>query len=226
MRIAILSDIHSNLIAFQAVLNDIQQQKVDDIYCLGDVVGYGPQPAEVIKLLIENRIKTVRGNHDEAISTGHFPFEFTREAILEVNLNREKLDEAALDYLYNLPTSISQNNLRFVHGLPPDSFQDYIAYSPISLVRESFNNFKEQIAFVGHTHQFGIYELSFGYVNKHEFRDDVFQLNGNKTIINVGSVGLSRDKDERAGYAIYDENEHCIIKRRVTINENRHEFYY
>ncbi len=218
MKVAIISDIHSNLQALQLVLDDIKQFNVDGIYNLGDTVGYGAEPNEVIQLLIGNNVKSVMGNHDDALVSSHFAFEFTREAKMQLFQNKAILNNLSLKYLTELPDSICENNMRFVHGMPPDDFSQYINYCSTQDIIESFRQFKEQIAFVGHSHRFKIYQLRSGCLEIVPFVNDIHKLHHKRTIINVGSAGQPRDEDERPGYLIFDQKQNQIIKRRLSFN--------
>jgi predicted phosphodiesterase len=189
MKFAILSDIHSNLEALKAVMDDINQFNIDEIYNLGDIVGYGEQPNEVIQMLIENNIKSVMGNHDFAMLNPQVHSNFNDEAKDKLALNRDVLDDASLKYLMELPYSISTNNMRMVHGMPPDNFWDYLYLCTAAKIRYSFQHFKEKIAFVGHSHRFNIYQFSKNEVQQIPFIDEVYKLHRKRTIVNVGSVG-------------------------------------
>jgi len=217
MRYAIISDIHSNLKALRLVLEDIKQFEVADIYNLGDTIGYGEQPSEVIQLLIQHKIKSVMGNHDDAVVSSHFAFEFTQKAKQQLEENKNMLNEKSLKYLEDLPDFISENNMRMVHGLPPDNFSEYINYCSTQDISESFQHFNEEIAFVGHSHRFRIYQYANAKLEIVPFINDVHNLYHKRAIVNVGSVGLPRDEDERPGYVIYDQAKSQVIKRRVSL---------
>ncbi|MBI9068683.1 MAG: metallophosphoesterase family protein [Salinivirgaceae bacterium] len=211
MRIAIISDIHANLEALQVVINDIKKKQIDAIFCLGDVVGYGEQPVEVIELLKKHKVKCVMGNHDEAFVEKEQSLLFQEER----TFNKVSIDRTSMEFIESLPLSISHNNLLFVHGMPPDSNLEYVNYSNPLVLQMSMSEMKESLAFVGHSHQFGIYESFCGYIKNIAFTNEVYQLSEHKTIVNIGSVGFSRDGDPRPAYAIYDDELHAVIKRRV-----------
>ena len=217
MKYAIISDIHSNLNALKLVLADIKQFNVDTIYNLGDIVGYGNQPAEVIKLLKNSGVKSVIGNHDYTTVYSKFPFEYTIAAQMQIEDNRDKLFEEDLEYLGSLPDFISENNMRMVHGLPPDDINVYIHTCTTPQLSTLFRLFDEDIAFVGHTHRFGIYKQASLGVEVISFVNNVYDLNHKRAIINIGSVGLPRDGDKRPGYVIYDQAKSQVIKRRVSL---------
>lgn len=187
MKIAIISDIHSNLEAFQAVLKDIKKRKIRKILCAGDIVGYNANPDECIDLIKENKILSVMGNHDLCCANlekiGWFN-EYGQQAALWQN---KILTLKNKQFLLKLPKSIKKDNLFIVHGSPSDELYEYVfpETSPWDL-RKFFNLTKRQILIMGHTHT--------PFIKK--FR--------NKLIINPGSVGQPRDANPRASYCILD----------------------
>ncbi|MBN1968623.1 MAG: metallophosphoesterase family protein [Candidatus Delongbacteria bacterium] len=186
MKIAVISDIHSNLEALLSVIRKIEEEKVDRIYCLGDIVGYGPNPNECIELIKSVSDKVVLGNHDSAVlgytSTALFN-EYAKNATV---WTRKNLSAENLDYLESLPIAIRENNLLFVHSTPyePEKW-NYILSTKSAA--DSFDYFEEDVCFIGHSH-----------------RNEVFRNGDGRLIINAGSVGQPRDGNPRACFCVFD----------------------
>ena len=213
MKIAIISDIHGNYDALEAVLEDIDQQGgISRIYCLGDIVGYGAMPNECIEKVREIGCHAVAGNHDFA-SVGKLSFEFFNTYAKKSALwTRETLIKENIEWLQNLHYLQSIDNFTLVHGTPfsPEMFH-YI--STLNDARVSFEEMQTDLCFVGHSHVpivfFDTHPIS--YVVKDEIK-----LSGKeKTIINVGSVGQPRDENPKSCYAIYDNEEQTVRLIRV-----------
>jgi len=217
MRLAILSDIHSNLEALEAAFEDLQHQGIDVIYCTGDLVGYATNPNEVISLLKQNNVRCVLGNHDYACICAPVVDEMVRKARLAIDFTRSVLLPEHLDFLKGLPCFINENGVWFTHGLPPDSFDEYVDTQSKKELLAAFTSFNEKVAFVGHTHLIEIYELSEnGKIEEPSFNGDLYKLNpGRRYIISAGSVGQPRDDNREAAYLIYDTFNQHLIKRRI-----------
>jgi len=245
---AIISDIHSNLEALQAVLAEIDNLATEghqddsdslEILCLGDVVGYGPDPEEVIDL-VEARCRfTLSGNHDYAVVTS--PRYFNALAEEAVNYTRRVLKPGSLglgrlgrlggqgrkqarwEFLERLPTRIEEGDFLYVHGSPRDERNEYILESDVifgghAKIREIFE-MTPWLLFVGHTHVPGIIGPDFGFWRPEE-NGAVFEIpSQGKFIINVGSVGQPRDGDNRACYVLADKER--ITYRRVAYDVGR-----
>ncbi len=213
MRYAILSDIHGNLEALRAVLEDIENQQVDKIVCLGDVVGYGPAPNECIQLIREKADVCLMGNHDYA-AIGKEPIEFfnkyARQAIV---WTRRRLTPDALAYLKERPFEYIEDDITFVHSSPyrPEEWI-YIISARDALPH--FNYLQTRICFVGHSH------VAIG-VAKDDRHFWTWVADGEtlradaRYIINVGSVGQPRDSDPRACYGVYDAESGRFTFRRL-----------
>ena len=216
MRYAIFSDIHSNLDAFESVLAAYEKERIDKYLCVGDIVGYGANPRECIKIVQDRNIPTVAGNHDWA-STERFNIDYfspyAKEAIL---WTREKINNKDTEYLNNLDIVYKESNFCLVHGtlLNPEHF-DYIF--DLEDARDSFKVMSVCICFVGHTHVPGVFikeNEKFSYV-----RDNVIDIEPKKQyIINVGSVGQPRDGDSRGCFCIYDSKERAVWIKRIEYN--------
>ena len=222
MRYAIISDLHSNVEAVTNVMADIKSQGVEDIICLGDVVGYGPQPREVLHMAMQTVRVSLMGNHDEAVLKGAKNFNaWAREAIdwtreeIQVKDGREAERWA---YLKRMPLSFQTNGLYFVHGSPRQPTIEYIlrediyngAYDKFDEIFASF----EKVLFVGHSHTPCVINEDLDYVTPAEIEHNfTYTRDKRKVIVNVGSVGQPRDNDTRACYVIVDQN--TITFRRV-----------
>jgi predicted phosphodiesterase len=222
-RIAIISDIHSNMPALTAVLADIDKRQVDAIYCLGDVVGYGPQPVEametVLDVCVEGRV--IAGNHDHAAV--HEPIGFNAEA-RKAALWTNKMIKAGLfawfgkrkrwKWISTLPTSFVEDDVLYVHASPRNHLEEYVleehtlgrsflGEDPKQLLDENFA-LVEHTCFVGHTHRPGVVTGDDHHWHSLGAIGHQWIIDPRKTIINVGSVGQPRDNDPRACYVIFD----------------------
>ncbi len=215
MRYAIVSDIHANLRAWEAVLADLRSQNVDTIICLGDVVGYGPQPAEVLAAVRAETSHFVLGNHDAA-AAGMMDYSiFNDHARQAIEWTMSELSEEATAFLASVPLAIEAGEILFVHAevAEPGRF-DYI--DDTEMAEESFSATEHFVSFVGHTHKPKIFERKpEGGVQ--ELLDETCSLDEkNRYIVNVGSVGEPRNPDDlRARYVIYDSETREVDFRRV-----------
>lgn len=222
---AIISDIHSNYEALLAVLEDIDKHNVSEIYCLGDVVGYGPNPRECVDLV--RRCKVVLlGNHDQGAMFD--PEGFNQSAERAIFWTRSQLEssseprtvrEARWEYLAERPRTHRENGLLFVHGSARNPLNEYVFPEDIYNHRkmERIYSLVERVCFQGHTHVPGVFveqlpEDVYQFKNPEDL-DYVYQLDGRKTLCNVGSVGQPRDGDWRACYILLDGD--VIRYRRV-----------
>jgi predicted phosphodiesterase len=215
MRCLVLSDIHSNLEAFEAVLEDAAS--VDQVWCLGDVVGYGPDPNACVELLRSQPHLCIAGNHDWATLGKLDLREFNPDA-REANLwNREQLDSDSLAYLNALPEKLVEGSFTLSHGSPRHPIWEYIIYT--STARANFAHFDTPICLVGHTHTPVIFRLSGKDEETCEpiapLWDSPMGLGAGRLIVNPGSVGQPRDGDPRASYAILETESLTIEHRRV-----------
>lgn len=216
MKIAIISDIHGNYEALMSVDEDIQEAEVDKIICLGDFINYGPQPEEVARYLIDNDIPCVLGNHENAIMHKEALAKFNEYAMFSIEITRGLISKETLEYISKLPVNLIMDNMLFVHGAPPDSVNAYITRLSDDELTGIFNSMKQQIAFIGHTHDI----LYCGY-DGHEFEFKNMCRGANKIdptmkhLINVGSVGQPRDGNSDAKYVIFDNTEFAVDLRYV-----------
>lgn len=215
MRYAIVSDLHANSRAWSAVLADLCEQGADVVVCLGDVVGYGPNPSEVLQSVRSVTNNFVMGNHDAA-AVGMMDYSiFNNHARQAIEWTMTALNDEEKQFLASVPLAIEAGEILFVHAeiSEPGRFA-YI--SDTEVARENFEANNHLVTFVGHTHLPKIFERNQqGHVR--ELADDNARLDANKRyIVNVGSVGEPRDaRDLRARYVLYDPETREVIFRRV-----------
>lgn len=213
MRILVISDIHANQTALEAVLTDAGE--CDGVWCLGDLVGYGPDPEACVDL-IRNLPNTLclLGNHDAAVLGKLDQEAFNHEANISVNWTRAQLSATSLDYLKGLRTRIETQDVTLSHGSPRNPIWEYLL--DINTVLTNFSFFKTAICLVGHTHIPIIYTHSGnGTVDWSIPQDGVRQSITKRSILNPGSVGQPRDRNPQAAYAIYYPEERQWESRRV-----------
>jgi predicted phosphodiesterase len=217
---AIISDIHSNLEALQAVLDDIAKQNVDEIYCLGDVVGYGPNPRECIDLVMKCKV-VLLGNHDQGAMFDPEGFNppaqraiFWTRAQLEAAVDNRQVRERRWEFLAERPRTFRENGFLFVHGSARNPLNEYVFPEDIYNQRKMERIFAlvDRYCFQGHTHVPGIFTEALEFHSPEEV-DFVYELDGRKTLCNVGSVGQPRDGDWRACYIMLDGD--TIRYRRI-----------
>ncbi len=219
MKIAIISDIHSNLEALKKVLEFYQSKKADSLFFLGDLVGYGPSPCEACDLMKKYIHNSVMGNHDYAVSYENNSVldTFNLSAREMVLWTRNKLNEKSPEYLEilrDLPLLRETENLTFVHSTPYRP-QEWNYIFNIRQAYYMFYEFKTQICFVGHSHQ--------PYILEKNPADELTLIDSNSVtikkdhryIINIGSVGQPRDLDNRA----------CIAFLDISSGSGRYELY-
>lgn len=202
MKLAVFSDIHSNIEALNCVLEKISFENVDEIVCCGDIVGYGPEPNECIeKIKRLKNLKIVAGNHDRA-SIGLFDINwFNDNAKAAVLWTSSQLAEYNKNFLRELSEKIIKNDSTLVHGSPREPINEYLIKP--SDMQENLKFFETQICFIGHTHRPFIYTVENGITGLSA--NATLQITF-KSIINVGSVGQPRDGDNRACFLILEDN--------------------
>src|ERR1700682_2318561 len=221
MRILVLSDLHANMTAFEAVLQ-AAKDRWDRSVCLGDVVGYGPDPNEVTARLRELGTQTIRGNHDKAISGVMVADDFNPVAKAAVDWSNSELAPGHLEWLTHLPRGpVTTDGIVLVHGAFQD--EDEYVFTPAQAL-EGLLDSTATITFFGHTHHQG----GFSYENssknlevlniKPRLTEAFAPLRTeprNRYLLNPGSIGQPRDGDPRAGFAIADLEHHIVEFWRV-----------
>ena len=211
MRIAIISDVHANIEALDAVLAHITDQHVSDIVCLGDVIGYGPNPRECIDI-VRNARFSLMGNHEEAVM--FYGEDFNEKARQALEWTKEQLNSPEHDrsenyemwnFLGGLEESVTENDVMYVHGSPRVPTKEYMVPQDIrnrDKMTEIFSMIPS-LCFVGHSHIPGVYTDNFRFLSPPRI-DGKYTHQGGKALINVGSVGQPRDGDPRSSYVTYD----------------------
>lgn len=215
---AIISDIHGNLEALTTVLADIDSRGIEDIVCLGDVLGYGPDPRECLDLVMERCSACLIGNHDHAVLFEPSNFNPAAEQAaywtrrqLETEPDKERRDRR-WEFLGSLPVRRKKRDVLFVHASPRRPINEYIfpedVFTNPQKVIANFERLDAHLCFVGHTHQPGVFLDDPYFDPPHELPDSpYYEVDDERAIINVGSVGQPRDKDPRASYVvIHDHN--------------------
>jgi predicted phosphodiesterase len=216
MRVLVISDIHANSIALEAVLE--YAKEVDEIWCLGDSVGYGPNPNEVVARLRElPNLTCILGNHDAAVLDRMSAEVFNGDARRSLLWQKNSLLPETLDFLRVLPTHLQKNEeIYLAHGSPRDPTWEYVINTLVA--RVNFDAFHTPYCLVGHSHVQCAFQL-----NQTQNRvtlevpavDQPFHLTP-RCILNPGSVGQPRDRDPRAAFAIYDSQAGTWTPKRVS----------
>ena len=206
MRVAVLSDVHANLHALEAVLADVDAEGFDEIWCLGDVVGYGPRPNECAALVRERADLCLAGNHDLVV-IGKIPIiAFADDAGVAARWTQGVLDEAARAFLETLEPMATRPGVQLFHGSPRDAVWDYVLSEDVA--RQSFAATTEPLVLVGHSHI--ALELSSVGIALHGGTAEAglrVELGGPRRLLNPGSVGQPRDGDRRAAWIELDTTE-------------------
>lgn len=222
MRIAVVSDIHANMDALAAVLEDSVEMKADRMISLGDNIGYGPEPEAVMAALTRNRVDSVMGNHERALVDDTFLQGFNPQARKALEINRVLLPDRDLARIGNLPLYLLARGARFVHGVPPDQPDRYIHRESLTRLDHIMAAQAELLTFVGHTHRLALYESGPGGIRvKKNPRSRVFLAKSARYIINSGSVGQPRDGCKRAVYMIWDTVAQWVEPRFVPYDPTR-----
>jgi predicted phosphodiesterase len=222
VRYLVISDIHANLTAFEAVLSAAEGQ-YEQVWCLGDLVGYGPDPNACIERLRQLPHVCVAGNHDWAVLGKLDVDDFNSDARRASLWTRRQLSPENMDYLVNLPTILVEGDFTLVHGSPRHHVWEYILYPSIAV--PNFDHFATQYCMVGHTHTPVIFRHSLDGNERvcEAFLptlEGVLPLGEDRLIINPGSVGQPRDGDARASFSIVDSEARTIDFRRVFYQVN------
>lgn len=201
MRVAVITDVHSNLPALEAVLEACAPY--GSLWVLGDVVGYGPYPDEVVARLRKEHAVAVRGNHDAAVLGDIETHVFNDEARLAVEWTAERIGTSARHWLTDLPEKREQDGFTLVHGSPRDPIWEYLV--SVSLARRNFAHFETAHAIVGHTHVPLVFREDGTRVETIHPREGTrLALDERRCILNPGGVGQPRDGDPRACAMVLD----------------------
>jgi len=215
---AIVSDIHSNLAALSAVLKDLEEHKADEIVCLGDVIGYGPQPLQCADIARKEFAFAILGNHEEAVLYGAVGFNPKAKAAVDWTRDQFHLESEAEEernarwqFLGDMPISVDGEDgtgVQFVHGSPRDPTREYVFPTDVLNPDKIMAIFEhvELVAFNGHTHAPGVMTESglFRLPQDGDNEYDVGSVGDEKCIINVGSVGQPRDGNPKSSYVLFD----------------------
>lgn len=213
MRYAILSDIHGNLEALDAVLADAAS-RADAIVCLGDIVGYGADPVACIERVAERAQLVVAGNHEHGVA-GLLDLDWFNDwAKAAAKWTRRRLDRDHLGWLATRPLVGETDDATLVHASPARPAEwDYLVSADDGY--EAFAAFSTRVCFVGHSHRSGAWSLGSSGREHEPGATEVELQAGRRYLINVGSVGQPRDRDARAAYGVWDVDERRITIRRV-----------
>ncbi|MBD3296844.1 MAG: metallophosphoesterase [Candidatus Omnitrophica bacterium] len=215
----VISDIHGNLPALRAVLDDMGHIPGNTILCAGDLVGYGADPGRVIGCLSDLGVRSVLGNHDAVVSGVRSASGFNPAARKAAEWTRRKLRNDHIRFLEQLPYVIREDSISVVHGTLHEPGEFIYMMTPVDAMR-TFEVMSGRICFVGHSHVPGVYVLREGKLR--EYHPKKLKLHkGARYVINAGSVGQPRDGDSRACYCRYDEKEDSIEFRRVEYDVSR-----
>lgn len=211
MRLAIISDIHSNLEALERTFEAIDEVGVDATYCLGDLVGYNADPSACIELVRERCTGVVLGNHDAVVAGGEDMDHLPSDAQAAARHNRSQLSEEQLNYLASLPLILTVENCTFVHATPdaPTSWKRLTTYPD---AQTQFDHFDTDVCFVGHTHTPAVISDALG----------AFKVRrGHRYLINVGSVGQPRDQNPQLSFGLFDTDQFSYHNVRLDYDVER-----
>jgi diadenosine tetraphosphatase ApaH/serine/threonine PP2A family protein phosphatase len=215
VRIPVLSDVHANLAALEAVMADAADAGTDaPPWVLGDIVGYGPDPMEVVDRLRGLEARAISGNHDLA-AAGQIPIDdFNPLAAAAVRWTSGVVDDSTREYLASLPARLEEGHFTLVHGSPRDPVWEYLTTA--EAITESLAHFSTRVCLFGHTHVPIVIDAGGPGLSVTPFvPGERLQLVAGRIYVNPGSVGQPRDGDPRASYAIVDPDASTIELRRV-----------
>lgn len=217
-KLAIISDIHSNLEALNAVLDDISCQSIQEVISLGDNIGYGPDPEKVIQTIKSNGITSTLGNHELAVISSGQRQIFNADAMTALDINRRQLSERSIQYISHLVPCLNQYGAAFMHGFSPTFTNGYIFQFPKKELIRRAKDIGAHICFVGHTHLLHAYELDGKKVETKAFTQRMILLKNRQYIINAGSVGQPRHGGHEATYVVWDIFSGTVQPRFIDYN--------
>lgn len=202
MKTVLISDIHGNLEAMNRVVEYIENMEGEKrVVCLGDIVGYGPNPAECFKIVESLTNKICLGNHDDAILDTDYDYQITKNAREAIRWTRGVLDEEIREAINRFPLQIEEDNVLYVHASPDEPMKwKYITNAYTANL--SMADMKFSLCFVGHSHIPGVYA---DYELPREGKKAILSKTG-KTIVNIGSVGQPRDGSPMLSFAVFDND--------------------
>jgi diadenosine tetraphosphatase ApaH/serine/threonine PP2A family protein phosphatase len=210
---AIVSDIHGNLEALEAVLSDLEQHRPASIVCLGDFVGYGASPNECIDRLRPMIEHAVAGNHDLAACGRLKLTYFNSNAAAAASWTEQALTPGNRTYLEELPFSVHWRDTLLVHASPAQPEDWHYVLSPVEAMEE-MQAYEEVVCFIGHSHYPGTFDRQNDRV-RYTRTPEVRIEKGHRYLVNVGSVGQPRDGDPRAAYLLYDDMARVLRHVRI-----------
>ena len=214
MRYAIVSDIHANWQAWKTVLLDIRSLKIERIISLGDLVGYGPNPCEVLESVYAAVDHFVLGNHDAALCGKLDSSLFNDEARIVLDWTRQRVGSTVMEFVKTMPLSLAGDSFRCAHGEFAEPGRFNYVFEPDDALR-SWEAVEEPLLFNGHTHCPGIFLVG-SSGRPYRLDPEDFELQpGKRFMVNVGSVGNPRDGDTRASYCIYDARHRSVFWRKI-----------
>ncbi len=218
MTLAILSDIHGNLEAALEIFRDLEAHHPEAVYFLGDAISYGPDPEEAVRLLRRKNALCVLGNHELALLRRRVRRYFNKPTRKHFKQAKALLSRESRKFISTWPELRRSGDLLFLHGCPPDSVVTYLFEVAEEDLAERMERMEATMAFTGHTHELEIAELRDGRLERRVPGIGRQALNGDKTVVNIGSVGQPRDGDRRAKYALFDPGSRELEVRAVPYN--------
>ncbi|HYO24679.1 MAG TPA: metallophosphoesterase [Lacipirellulaceae bacterium] len=233
MKRAIISDIHGNLEALQSVLAHIRAQNVDEVFCLGDVVGYGPNPCECLDLVIDRCRVGLLGNHDQGAMFDPEGFNsgaeraifWTREQLENSTSDRDQADRR-WDYLGTLPRIHREDPWLYVHGSPRNPVNEYVFPEDIYNQKkmEKLFGLISKGCFQGHTHVPGVFLESLEFITPEQVQN-TYTIGAERFMVNVGSVGQPRDGDPRSCYIVQEDAKITFHRVEYDVNKTADKIY-
>lgn len=217
MQLGIISDIHGNLEALEAVMNALKKQDVEKTICLGDLVGYGPNPNECTEIILNETDWVVAGNHDRAV-TGRFPAKFFNESAFEaIKWTQKVIKEQYIKQLDNLPLILHENQILLVHACVENP-SGWLYITTLDAAMRNFMLMNTSICLIGHSHvpMAFVQDIS-GEIQVKNTQSLPIE-NQKRYIINVGSVGQPRDGNPKACYSVLDLKEQQYTLHRIPYN--------